>query len=93
LPNDHAFARVGYTVTKKIGNAVVRNRIKRRLRAAVAELLPSEARAGMDYVLIGRHRALHMPYPSLLDELRSALLEAHDARRGAGAAADRTPSP
>ena len=46
--------RVGYTCSKKVGNAVARNRAKRRLRAAAREILPAKGRAGWDYVLIGR---------------------------------------
>lgn len=65
--------RLGITVTKKVGNAVRRNRIRRRLRAVAAEILPSQARAGYDYVLIGRAATLTRPYPDLLVDLGRAL--------------------
>ena len=65
--------RVGYTVTKKIGNAVARNRIKRRFRAAAREVLPGLAEPGHDYVLIARPTALDRPWTALLDDLRRAL--------------------
>jgi ribonuclease P protein component len=55
-PNGGEDLRFGITVTKKIGNAVVRNRMKRRLRALVRELLPAHGLAGHDHVLIGRER-------------------------------------
>ena len=70
---DDRSTRVGFTVTKKVGNAVVRNRVKRRLRAAVAEIVPCYAPAGNDYVLIGREQALERPYRSLLSDLKWAL--------------------
>ena len=66
-------ARVGFTVTKKVGNAVVRNRIKRRLRALSVELLPTKGKAGHDYVLIGRRLALHRDYCDLKKDLAFAL--------------------
>ena len=65
--------RVGFTCSKKVGNSVARNRAKRRLRAAAAELLPNLARPGFDYVLIGRHETLRRPYVQLLQDLRTAL--------------------
>ena len=53
--NDLGIIRVGFTCSKKVGNAVVRNRAKRRLRAIAREVLPNLGRAGFDYVLIGRY--------------------------------------
>ena len=71
--DDDAMARVGYTVTKKIGNAVVRNRMKRRFRALVRETFPDHAIAGADHVLIGRSSGIERDYSRLADELRRAL--------------------
>jgi ribonuclease P protein component len=65
--------RVGFTVTKKIGNAVVRNRMKRRLRALARELLPAEGRPGADHVLIGREGGIERDYAALRAELSKAL--------------------
>ncbi|MDP6345635.1 MAG: ribonuclease P protein component [Alphaproteobacteria bacterium] len=65
--------RIGFTVSKKVGNAVARNRAKRRLRAAAARVMPYDAKAGRDYVLIGRRDTLRRPYPELLSDLREAL--------------------
>ena len=67
--------RIGYTASKKIGNAVCRNRAKRRLRALCRELLPLEAIAGYDYVVIARHAVLELPYQRLYKELKFALTE------------------
>ncbi len=50
--------RVGFTVSKKVGNAVCRNRARRRLKAAVAEIFPARAAFGLDYVVIGRRETL-----------------------------------
>lgn len=68
--------RVGYTVTKKIGNAVVRNRMKRRLRALARELLPTRGLAGADHVLIGREGGIQRDFASLRAELGKALAKA-----------------
>lgn len=65
--------RVGYTVTKKIGGAVVRNRMKRRFRALAAEILPVEGVPGADHVLIGRAGGIERPFDDLRRELTKAL--------------------
>ncbi|MEQ7872520.1 ribonuclease P protein component [Sphingomonas sp. ASV193] len=65
--------RVGYTVTKKVGNAVVRNRMKRRLRALAREYLPTQGVAGADHVLIGREGGIERDFALLRDELQRAL--------------------
>jgi ribonuclease P protein component len=68
--------RIGFTVTKKIGNAVVRNRMKRRFRSLARELLPSLGIAGSDHVLIGRAGGVERDFATLRDELRAALAKA-----------------
>ncbi|MEM1160401.1 MAG: ribonuclease P protein component [Pseudomonadota bacterium] len=71
---DSGGVRVGFTCSKKVGNAVTRNRAKRRLRAAAAEVLPKHGNQGWDYVLIGRAGAtVSRPFALLLDDLRTAL--------------------
>ncbi|CAA7624348.1 ribonuclease P protein component [Magnetospirillum sp. UT-4] len=65
--------RVGFTCSKKVGNAVARNRARRRLKAAVDEVFPSAARSGTDYVVIGRAETVTRPYSLLLQDLRTAL--------------------
>ena len=65
--------RVGFTVTKKIGGAVVRNRMKRRFRALAREMLPEHGIAGADHVLIGRAGGIERDYASLAAELKRAL--------------------
>lgn len=64
---------MGFTVTKKIGGAVIRNRIKRRFRALARECLPGDGVAGADHVLIGRSAALDMDYGQLTRDFRKAL--------------------
>ncbi len=70
---DTAPARLGFTVTKKVGNAVIRNRTRRRLRAAARAVLAEAPRTGLDLVLIGRDGTRARPFSALLDDLRSAL--------------------
>ena len=71
--DEHPDMRLGITVTKKIGNAVVRNRMKRRLRALARELLPNEGVAGADHVLIGRAGGVERDFGELKRELSKAL--------------------
>jgi ribonuclease P protein component len=64
---------VGLTVTKKIGSAVIRNRIKRRFRELARAVLPEAGIAGADHILIGRSAALTRDFAELGDDLRKAL--------------------
>jgi ribonuclease P protein component len=68
-----AAVRVGFTASRKVGNAVVRNRAKRRLRAAAAEVLARDGRPGSDYVLIARAGTGERPYAELVGDLAAAL--------------------
>ncbi|WP_292288203.1 ribonuclease P protein component [Marivita sp.] len=78
--DDDPTIRVGYTCSRKIGNAVARNRAKRRLRAVVAEALLPGARPGWDYVLVGRPGVtLDRPFADLTGDLRYALRKLHAA--------------
>jgi len=65
--------RLGFTVTKKIGGAVVRNRARRRLREALRRVLPGPARPGHDYVVVARRAALAQPFAELVADLASAI--------------------
>ena len=65
--------RLGFTVSKKVGNAVVRNRVKRRLKAAAQAILPIKAPTHVDLVIIGRKNTLKRPFPDLLADLENAL--------------------
>ncbi len=71
-----ATMRVGFTVTKKIGGAVVRNRMKRRLRELARELLPAGGVAGADHVLIGRAGGIERDFGLLHEEMAKALAKA-----------------
>ena len=66
-------ARIGFTVTRKVGNAVVRNRARRRLKEAARLLLRDRAPAGVDLVLIGRDATRTRRFADLIDDLRRAL--------------------
>lgn len=82
--------RYGFTVTRKMGNAVKRNRIKRRLRAAVREVAERHALAGCDYVMIPRHKALACPFGDILRDMEFAFLRISSMKDGKPV---KTPSP
>ncbi len=76
--SEPATVRVGFTCSKKVGNAVARNRAKRRLRAIAREVLPIKGHAGWDYVLIGRANiTARRPYLNMLADLNHALTVIH----------------
>lgn len=79
---DRSSPRVGFTVTKKTGNAVERNRIRRRLRAAMDKVGAREGRAGFDYVIVARRQALTSPYDTMIEELERALTRLHERKSG-----------
>jgi ribonuclease P protein component len=66
-------ARVGFTVSRKVGGSVERNRARRRLREAARLVMPAGARPAIDYVLIGRHTTLSRPWAQLVHDLETAL--------------------
>ncbi|URD61451.1 ribonuclease P protein component [Sphingomonas sp. KRR8] len=65
--------RVGYTVSKKVGNAVVRNRMKRRFRALAREILPQAGITGADHIMIGRQSGIERSFAQLREDLGRAL--------------------
>lgn len=73
-PNNGLGKRFGITVTKKIGNAVVRNRMKRRFRELLRAALPSAGLVNHDHVLIGRDGGIERDFAVMSDELAAALL-------------------
>lgn len=81
--DDDAPARIGFTVTKKVGNAVVRNRTRRRLKEAARLLLRDEPVAGADLVVIGRDSTRRRDFVELMDDLRRALRKTGVAHAGA----------
>ena len=79
--DDEGPARVGFTVSKKVGNAVERNRVRRRLREMV-RLLPLPLTSGHDYVLVGRRAALTLPFARMAEEFEGALKRVQKRRAG-----------
>jgi len=71
--SDGGSVRVGFTVSKKVGNAVERNRVRRRLREVVRLLAAGTLRSGHDYVLIGRRAALSLPFERIARDFDGAL--------------------
>ena len=79
--DDKALVRIGFTASKKIGNAVARNRAKRRLRALAREVLPAMAQPGWDYVLVAKPDAtVSRDYQDMLTDLGFALRSVHKVR-------------
>ncbi|NKB26914.1 MAG: ribonuclease P protein component [Rhodobacteraceae bacterium] len=75
---DPALIRVGFTCSKKVGNAVARNRAKRRLREVARMVLPTGGQPGWDYVLIGRPDVTaNHPFDAMQDDMRAALSKVH----------------
>lgn len=71
--DDDATMRIGITVSKRVGNAVVRNRMKRRFRELAREILPAEGVPGADHVLIGRNSGIEREFAALRTDLTKAL--------------------
>jgi len=65
--------RVGFTATKKVGNAIIRNRAKRRMRSVALETLPKLGQKGTDYVFIARNSTPTTPYDALVGDAQKAL--------------------
>ena len=74
--DDREPARLGFTVTKKIGNAVIRNRTRRRLKEAARLVLAERPLSGVDLVLVGRAATRERDFADLKDDLRRALAKA-----------------
>jgi ribonuclease P protein component len=91
--------RVGFTVSKKVGNAVERNRVRRRLRELIRLAPRTALSAGHDYVLIGRRAALKAAFDAMMEELTGALRRVHSLSKhgssksggGTGASGERSP--
>jgi ribonuclease P protein component len=75
--DDEGPARFGFTVSKKVGNAVERNRVRRRLREIVRLHAAGRIRAGHDYVLVGRRAALALPFERIKQDFDGAVRRAH----------------
>ncbi len=74
-------ANIGFTASKKVGNAVARNRAKRRLRGLVQDIMPQAAKSGHNYVLIARAGTLNRSYQDLQSDLQTALTRVHQKKR------------
>lgn len=74
---DQGPIRIGFTISKKVGNAVERNRVRRRLREAVRLSGGGRFQPGHDYVLVGRRPALELPFDRIRQDLEQAVARAH----------------
>ncbi len=79
--DDQGGARVGFTVTKKLGNAVTRNRIRRRLKEAARTAFEGAFQPGHDYVIIGRAATQGCKFATLVSDMRQALDSLHSQTR------------
>ena len=78
--DDDGPVRVGFTVSRRVGTAVERNRVRRRLREVVRRKGERAMRPGYDYVLVGRRSALNVPFDRLMEEFEGALRRVHAGR-------------
>lgn len=86
---DGSASRIGFTVTKKTGTAVERNRIRRRLRAAAKDVVTASGHPGFDYVLVARRPAISEPFDTLKHEMKRALTRLHSGRAASARAGGR----
>jgi len=70
LANEDKKIFVGFTVSKRVGNSVIRNRVRRRLKAAARGALMAEGALGKEFVIIGRNKALNYPFKSIINDLK-----------------------
>jgi ribonuclease P protein component len=89
--DDDGPPRIGFTVTRKVGGAVQRNRIRRRLREAVRLAAQEHLRAGHDYVIVGRARTGERPFAKLISDIISAIHYLHRSPAQDSAKAERRP--
>lgn len=78
--NAQDFCRVGYTVSKTVGNAVIRNKAKRRLREAFKKLVPSYAKNRYDYILIARKEIAGFDYDKIFADLKFCFKNIHQTK-------------
>ena len=78
--DDTGPARVGFTVSKRVGTAVERNRVRRRLKEAVRRSASQHMRCGHDYVIVGRRTALTVDFERLVGDLQQSLVRLHEKR-------------